>query len=197
MRRLIGSGTTDANGYVSVDYTGKGLGKLQIIAECNGIVSEVYTLYDALFKDTKGEKTWTASGYMDKDVSSDEYVQLSSNASNQSYIYQTITDDYNVFEFDLFLTCPSDETVSTVIRFNNGSSNNGTFYQSNIHLETDRWYHIKIVADNENMKYHMYLDNSNEVHYSINKVSSHNRFYFLINANLHTVIKYKNLIMYR
>ena len=39
-RRLIGTGTTDSNGKVSVTYTGTGAGKLQIVEESGSLLSE-------------------------------------------------------------------------------------------------------------------------------------------------------------
>ena len=52
MRILLGTGTTDANGNVTVTYTGVGAGKVQLMAECGTIQSETYVLYDCLIKDT-------------------------------------------------------------------------------------------------------------------------------------------------
>ena len=51
MRRLIGTGTTDANGNVTVTYTGSGAGKVQLMAECGTIQSETYNIIDSLFRD--------------------------------------------------------------------------------------------------------------------------------------------------
>ena len=50
-RRLIGTGTTDANGKVSVSYEGKGAGKLQLVAESGSLLSEIYSLYDCMLFD--------------------------------------------------------------------------------------------------------------------------------------------------
>ena len=196
VRKVIGSNTTNASGISTITYKPTELGELKIYAQSGELISEAYPVYSVSIKDLAGETNWTGSAYMDRDVSSGEYVQLSSNAANQSTYYINIPSDSTVVEFDIMGSCPSDETLSSMVRFANGSSNNGTFYQSNINLETDRWYHIKLVSDNANMKYHMYLDGSDEIHYSITKIAEHNRFYFLINANLNTIIKYKNFIVY-
>ena len=58
-RRLIGTGTTDANGKVSVSYEGEGAGVLQIVAESGSLLSETYILDDCYFIET-GSPT---SGY--------------------------------------------------------------------------------------------------------------------------------------
>ena len=50
-RRLIGTGTTDSNGRVTVSYSGKGAGKLQLVAVNGNLLSETYELLDAMYYD--------------------------------------------------------------------------------------------------------------------------------------------------
>ena len=50
-KRLIGTGTTDENGNVTISYTGTGAGKLQIVAECGSLQSETYEIVDAIYYD--------------------------------------------------------------------------------------------------------------------------------------------------
>ena len=49
--RLIGSGTTDSQGKVNINYTGTGAGKLQLIAKNGNLTSATYELIDATFYD--------------------------------------------------------------------------------------------------------------------------------------------------
>ena len=68
-RRLIGTGTTNAQGIATCNttYTGVGAGKLQIIAVSGDLESETYDLMDALFYDAgtsaPPENTWVMSGF--------------------------------------------------------------------------------------------------------------------------------------
>ena len=64
-RRLIGTGTTDSNGKVSVTYTGTGAGKLQLVAESGSLQSEIYGLIDAVLRDggVTGDKNTNAFAY--------------------------------------------------------------------------------------------------------------------------------------
>ena len=66
-RRLIGTGTTDSNGRITVSYAGTGAGKLQLVAVNGNLVSETYELIDALFYDAApsapAENTWVMSGF--------------------------------------------------------------------------------------------------------------------------------------
>lgn len=47
--RLIGTGTTNANGVASVTYRGNGRGKIDIIAKSGRIQSEIYDVWDTIF----------------------------------------------------------------------------------------------------------------------------------------------------
>ena len=66
-RRLIGTGTTDSNGRITVSYAGTGAGKLQLVAVNGNLVSETYELYDTLFYDigtsAPAENTWVMNGF--------------------------------------------------------------------------------------------------------------------------------------
>ena len=50
-RRLIGTGTTDSTGKISVSYTGTGAGKLQLVAVQGNLTSETYELHDCIVFD--------------------------------------------------------------------------------------------------------------------------------------------------
>ena len=64
-RRLIGTGTTDSNGRVTIEYTGTGAGRVQVTAETTdgSLSSETYSRYDVLFKDIVTEDDYTAWTY--------------------------------------------------------------------------------------------------------------------------------------
>ena len=63
-RRLIGTGTTNAQGIATCNttYTGVGAGKLQIIAVSGDLQSETYEVYDCIFRDggITGDSNYTA-----------------------------------------------------------------------------------------------------------------------------------------
>lgn len=44
---LLGTATTDENGNATFEYFAQGLGKIDFIAECNGIESNTVTVNDA------------------------------------------------------------------------------------------------------------------------------------------------------
>ena len=56
--RKIGEGITDNNGRITVSYTGKGAGKIQLVAKQGNLTSETYELIDALFKGTNSTTGW-------------------------------------------------------------------------------------------------------------------------------------------
>ena len=56
--RLIGSGTTDSQGKININYTGTGAGKLQLIAKQGNLTSDTFILYDALFNGKSTTTGW-------------------------------------------------------------------------------------------------------------------------------------------
>ena len=66
-RRLIGTGTTDSNGRITVSYTGTGAGKLQLVAVNGNLLSETYVLTDCLFYQAGTSEpptnTWVLGGF--------------------------------------------------------------------------------------------------------------------------------------
>lgn len=108
-RRLIGSGKTDSNGKVTVPFEGKGLGKLQIVAECGSLLSETYELLDATFIDygITGKKNDNWNNHNNRlTVQTDtEGTLLTGNESGNGFYFvngsnPVIFDDYSC-EFDI------------------------------------------------------------------------------------------------
>ena len=108
MARLIGSGTTDANGRVSITYTGTGAGKLQIFAlrddlSTGALTSDTLDLWDLLFYDSGFESSeslttkWTLGSKVTR-TSDDNGTKLTVNGAGLSTFYQytntTFTGDF-------------------------------------------------------------------------------------------------------
>ena len=126
-RRLIGSGTTDVNGRVSITYTGTGVGKLQLVAEYGELSSQVYDLWDLLFYDSGFEDStsltakWTLGSAVSRSVG-DNGTTLTINDRNTStsnqYTNTTFSGD---FEAIIYV---ENESSSVGVRFGvtNGTS---------------------------------------------------------------------------
>ena len=107
-RRLIGTATTNSQGIATIEYTGTGAGKLQIIATSGDLTSETYQLTDALFLDngtsettitgTVNEHWYTRSGVASGTVTAGTTGTLIDGTNGQHAIY----------------SYPSDETVTSL-----------------------------------------------------------------------------------
>ena len=51
VKKLLGTAITDENGVATFTYTGTGAGKMNIVAESGGFVSETFVVLDTLFYD--------------------------------------------------------------------------------------------------------------------------------------------------
>ena len=84
MRKKIGSGITDSNGVASCNYTGKAVGKMNVVAETKTddriLQSEIYDVLDCIYYDD-----------MSSDTSSNYYVNTANNSIGYNNGYVTIT----------------------------------------------------------------------------------------------------------
>jgi len=147
-RRLIGSGTTDSNGRISVPYTGKGAGKIQLVAVSGTLQSETYSVWDYIKYD-KGtindhKDIWTVSrGKLER---MEEYTSISQGTDTQ-YLVKIPFSKGQVVEFDYnLIDIGTGQLYNWQIYFRNGGT---TVFADSLYLFTqtpqlNTWYHVKI-----------------------------------------------------
>ena len=152
-RRLLGTGTTDSNGRVSINYTGVGAGKLQIVAVSGTLESNTYELIDAITYD-KGTSTqykdmWTGTDYTLTRYA--DYSEITESTSGTSALMRN-TGDYNVsntgtIEFD-FMQVDGPTNYSPIyIRTKTGGANVGNVNLNTLGESIETWFHVRIVFD--------------------------------------------------
>ena len=125
-RRLIGTGTTDSNGKITVSYTGTGAGKLQLVAVNGNLVSETYELYDTIVHETQLTST---KSYNISLNDTDFYLEFTVHPTTESdaTAYLNIGDGTNTLNIgDIY------SNASCGINWTNG-----TFYGKAIDTDTD------------------------------------------------------------
>ena len=147
-RRLIGSGTTDSNGRISVPYTGKGAGKIQLVAVSGTLQSEIYSVWDYIKYD-KGtindhKDIWTVSrGKLER---MEEYTSISQ-GTDTHYLAKIPFSKGQVVEFDYnLIDIGTGQLYNWQIYFMNSGT---TVFADSLYLFTqtpqlNTWYHVKI-----------------------------------------------------
>lgn len=112
-KRLIGTGTTDNNGTATIQYTGTGAGKIDIVAEYTDgesiIQSEIYRMLDAIFYDTgvTGTKNNNWQSLRLTPLTDDEGTSLTATSNYAHYLVKSSSARFSVnfaIEFQT-LTC--------------------------------------------------------------------------------------------
>ena len=206
-RRLIGSGTTDSNGRISVPYTGTGAGKIQLVAVNGNLESETYVLIDAPFFDkgvdtdhkttstTQSTGSWyNGSGNLTVEYSSNgTTVTHSEDNTTVRHFYYNDTSistvkisgintllNHSSIEFDLTAVAGTPQIYLT------DGTNNRT-------LNLSSTGHYKIVFDGSVIK--QYIDDV-EVPLNNYAMTGNNiRFSFLLNEQDES-FTFKNLVIY-
>ena len=201
-RRLIGTGVTNSQGVAIMNkdpsgntitgYTGEGRGKLQIIAVSGNIQSEIYELYDVLFKDigTSTDYTdWRTSSTVDI-ARNTEYTTVSPKDSTVfSNRAVDLVSGANCIEFDVNINV---STIFLSLRRDSTTVTNLSNEYLGIATELDQWHHIRIEWNET--QYRAIVDGNIKEYRTLSNTP--NRFQFSINANTGLEIKYKNFIMY-
>ena len=127
-RRYLGSATTNAQGVATLTYTGVGAGKVDIVAESEGLLSSAYTITDCLRLDrgVSGTGNYTDlfnnMGYFTRE--SDGTTVASGTASTEPKLSSDVTmDSEYAVEFEL-LSC----TYCNFRIFRINSSNQTKYY---------------------------------------------------------------------
>ena len=201
-RRLIGTGVTNSQGVAIMNkdpsgntitgYTGEGRGKLQIIAVSGNIQSEIYELYDVLFKDigTSTDYTdWRTSSTVDI-ARNTEYTTVSPKDSTVfSNRAVDLVSGANCIEFDVNINV---STIFLSLRRDSTTVTNLSNEYLGIATELDQWHHIRIEWNET--QYRAIVDGNIKEYRTLSNTP--NRFQFSINANTGLEIKYKNFIIY-
>ena len=197
MRRLIGTGTTDANGNVTVTYTGSGAGKVQLMADCGNIQSEPYTLYDVSFKDigTEDDYTaWTNDSNFTVSRSDAETTITQTDTTAYASRYLAISSYTVPFTIELdFCMNFTGNAGSGVLSIRQGTSSKGSITPNALGLTSGEYSHIKLTVTSTELQIN--VDGTDKTPITYDGVF--NRFYIAQNANtLWQSIKYKNFIIY-
>lgn len=206
-RRLIGTGTTDAQGRCVIEYTGTGAGLVNLQAEYSNekdtIMSPIRNIYDVQYKDLGGangnDTDWTASGMnVDRTTDTTCTILTQTTASTFTNRYLNIGKYANrplVIEADISIDTGSDTRTGQIIRVLYGANTTGgaqwNANQMGI-VDTD-WHHIKIIVTETTAT--LTIDDTTSISRDI--TVNPNRFYFILNQDTsNSVIKYRNLIVY-
>ena len=203
MIRYIGKGITDENGIAKLTedaegnpcegYTGTGAGIVNIFAECRSIQSEIYSLYDVLFKDIGTDvdyAKWNSSSQIDSTIVRDSNCTTLTPLDPTVFGARTVnTNGATVVEFDINVN------VSTpFMSLRQGTSSVTNLSTQYLDLSVDEWHHIKIEVDGVN--YRAIVDGVAKEWKEMTGVQTYDRFQFSFAQNTGLVIKYKNFIMY-
>jgi hypothetical protein len=206
-RRLIGTGTTDAQGRCVIEYTGTGAGLVNLQAEYSNekdtIMSPIRNIYDVQYKDLGGvngnDTDWTVSG-MSVDRTTDTTCTILTQTTPSTFTSRYLnigkyTNRPLVIEADISIDTGSDTKTGQMISVRYGASSTGSanWSASNLGITTPDWHHIKIIVTETTAT--LTIDNTREISRDI--TVNPNRFYFILNQDTsNSVIKYRNLIVY-
>ena len=197
-RLLIGTGTTDSNGRVTVSYSGKGAGKLQLVAVNGNLLSEIYELYDTIWCDIgtstnyndSGWSTW--SSYLMSRTRNADYTLLekadSSTTGYQIRYLSTLTNPH-IIEYDAKQVGGVTSSIVFQLRGNNQSVVKQVALSNFSGAAIDTWYHYKID-----------LDNKTWTNTTLNKTVTFDdgfvSFFFMIGSTEGHTIHYRNFMVY-
>lgn len=191
--RVIGTTTTDSDGYATVTLPSYSLGKLQIFASHSSRVSSARVdIYDTIKYDIGTSANHKDSIWNNQSIQylSRDYDCTTFTSSNINILYTEITavDDYCIeFDFCGIWSVSSNAQVISLRDSNNTVITSVT--KPSYSLDDNKWYHFSItVKDNR-------ATISCESHTESNiDVSNTSRFYFRASSN--ETIKFKNFRMY-
>ena len=202
-KRLIGTGTTDSQGQVVIEYTGTGAGKLDFIASTDNplsegsLQSEIYEVTDCVFKDLGTQDSYSAwisdSNFTVSRSDVETTITPTDNTAHASR-YLTIssyTVPFNI-EFDFNLSFTGNASTG-IMSIRQGSTSKGSITPNALGLTSGEYSHIKLTVTSTELQIN--VDGTDKT--PISHDGTFNRFYITQNANtLWQSIKYKNFIIY-
>ena len=154
---------------------------------------ETYSITDAIFKDIgiDTEYTpWTNASNLSIDRSSGKYTELTPQTTN-STMYQTIDSSMTVFEFDFSVLTAAPATG--IWSFRQGSSSKLVLSPSQLGIFDNDWHHVKLVIDGTQVNIN--VDGEDKTSRTLSDTTI-NRFYVILNNTKHTLLQYKNFVIY-
>ena len=153
-RRLIGTGTTDSNGRVTIEYTGTGAGRVQLTAETTdgSLSSETYEILDAIFLDwaVTGDKNNNWLNYSNRlTVETDDTgTLLTGNASSNGYYFAKGDDPFIFTDYQCEFDVISVNTTLTGLRWYHQNESNAN---ENVFVLGASWFsddinHVQIIV---------------------------------------------------
>ena len=155
-KRLIGTGTTDNNGTATIQYTGTGAGKIDIVAEYTDgesiIQSEIYSIMDYIFYDTgvDGTKNTNWENYSNRlgVVTDENGTILTGNASSNGYYFANASDKFIFDEYTCEFIVVG--TPSSSVRWYHQNTSNSN---ENVFTFNTGWFNqtenlVKITVEN-------------------------------------------------
>lgn len=200
-RKYLGSGVTNSDGVASFNYTGKGLGKIQVVAESGELVSTSYDLYDVLWKDlgvsatSSSDSAWNTTSSISVDVGN-EYTELTQ-ATSGSFGARTfqVPTGHTTFEFDVYPSETTSETVPAIMSLRNNGVSVCSIVSTTQGIQRNVWQHIKLEILENATKCRVTVDDNPSRDWNI--TGTYNRFQFSINAEFSDLgIRYRNFIVY-
>ena len=164
-RRLIGTATTDSNGKAFIQYTGKGAGKLQIVAECSNVESETCDVMDCKFFDIGNSahytNIWSSSNAVFLRETEYTSVTEATEGTNCScrFLSSKLIDPDGTVEFDIKQVDGSKTNGFIYIRNPTGGLNRSSFNLNAINCNVGDWIHLKVVFDGSKT-YKIYVNDS-------------------------------------
>lgn len=198
VRRKIGEALTDANGVASITYTGVGAGKLQLIAKCGEIESEIRNIYDCLLYDAGISSNYNNSAWINTGSNAvnrsrgTSYTTISKQTEASAaltYINRALVDG-DTIEMDVYV---DGEENSKFIDFRVGSSGKINVYTNHADVGVGEWVHLVFTLDIHDGATEIIMTSDNgSAKFNCN--CEINRFYFnCLNVN---EIRFKNVMVY-
>ena len=195
-RRLIGTGTTDSNGRVTIEYTGTGAGRVQVTAETTdgSLSSETYEILDAIFLDwaVTGDKNDNWINYSNRlTVETDDTgTLLTGYASSNGYYFANgdnpfIFSDYTC-EFDVVEIAGSSRWYHQ-----NSNTNNENVFVLNTWINSA--CHVRITVEDGVAT--LYVDDVQKTTFNLTVESPYELGFRFTNGTSNT-LKYKNFLIY-
>ena len=193
--RLIGTGTTNAQGIARCNnnYVGTGKGEVDIVASTdNPIVqgslqSETYSILDCIKYDTgiQGSATniYTNATYLNRTL---EYTNITDNSSNTTFIYVEISGDVAI-EFDANVNVAD---ANPFIAIANSGTVVGQKSQTNLGAVDDIWIHYRIEIKDNVATY----TNDYSAISTTSNLTTYNRF--RLRKAVGETFKFKNIMVY-
>ena len=105
-------------------------------------------------------------------------------------MYQNISSGMTCFEFDFSILTSSFST--DIWSFRQGGTKRGGVSPSYLNIDDTEWHHVKLVVEGTNILIN--VDGVDKTSKTLN--GTINRFYIVLDNTKHTLLNYKNFVIY-